>query len=93
MCIIACLFFGVGVSLLSSNSYSSLNYTLSTLEAGTHSVLFASNSVRRRQWEYLSLFVPLVLLFQGNTVSTAPEEGTVTWSHDLAPGYLSPRVS
>jgi len=75
-------FFGVGVSLPSSDSYSSLNYVVSTLEADTRSVFhqFASSSVSRRQWENLSLFVVLVLLLLGNALSTAPEEGAVSWS-------------
>lgn len=75
------------LSLLSSNSYRSWNYIVSTLEAGTHSVShqFASSSVSRRQWENLSLFVLLLL---GNTVYTAPEEGAVPWSHKLAPEML-----
>lgn len=64
------LFFRVGVSLLSSNSYSSLNYILSILEAGTHSVFhnFAS-SISRRQWENLSPFISLVLLLLRSTLS------------------------
>lgn len=81
------LFFAVGVSLLSSNSYSSLNYILNTLEEGTHTVShqFAHSSVSRRQWKKLSLsFFPLVLLFLGNTVSTAPEEWAVPGFHKLA---------
>lgn len=80
------LFFAVGVSLLSSNSY----YILNTLEEGTHTVShqFAYSSVSRRQWKKLSFFFLLFLLFLGNTGSTAPEEWAVPCFCELASEML-----
>lgn len=84
------LFFAVGVSLLSSSSYNSLNYILNTLGEGTHTVShqFAYSSVSRRQWKKLSLIFSLVLLFLGNAGSTVPEEWGVPCFHGLAPEVL-----